>query len=84
LWKRIVELGWDQKNSTIEELSKELGIAPDIFGNQEHLKKWKWAKKDLREIQETSKEKRLKFLENLATKYALQNNLSQEKAIREL
>ena len=61
-----------------------MGIASDEHINKECVENWKGAIKDLRGIQELSKEKRVKFLEDLATKYTLQNYLSQEKEISEL
>ena len=39
---------------------------------------------NLQLTRDSSKEKRINFLDRLATKYALQNNLTQEKAVREL
>ena len=36
LWKRVVELGWDLTNSTISDLSEEIGIASDTEDSQIH------------------------------------------------
>jgi len=61
-----------------------LGIQEDKSSTTEHKKHLKKAKLEIVEIQNNAKEIRVEFLQDLATKYALDNNIPYEKAIREL
>ena len=84
LWEKIVKIGWDMTNSTILILSKEMGVEKDTKDKTEHKKILKQIKLDVHEVKNNSKQIRVQFLKDLASKYALDNNVPYEKAVREL
>ena len=84
LWRKVVKLGWGSGKKIIEELRIELGVERDGDTNEEHKIKWEEAKKNLKDTRDNAKDKRVDFLKKLAAQYAAANNLTQEKAVKEL
>ena len=84
LWSRVVDHGWTSPCKVIQGLAKELEVGTKPITKQQQQERLKEAEKELQEVQKNSAEIRVEFLNELAARYAIENNISEEIAVREL
>ena len=84
LWTKIKKIGWYKDDAGRDRLMEELNVKQTLMTLEKIDEKLKKVEEELCEIKSRSVEFRVTFLKDLANRYAIENKVTEEVAIREL